>query len=167
MLISAGKAIDAIKASWAGEPSMYMTFEVLTCLYCPTGLPCVRKLFRYHISPLTSYHNSPLLPSPSSSVWFSSYDACQLSDNLFVTVALTSNYPDQAWSHIYCHLAKSLMKLHNIGCKSRNLSTHIFINYCHPASVPYAAQPIVLISTSDQFEGIWGAAENRKDSDAK
>src|ERR1700683_1956231 len=62
--VSAQKAIDVIGASLAGEPSMYMIFEISTGSYLLTALPCFQKIFSYHILLLASYHYSLLLHFP-------------------------------------------------------------------------------------------------------
>jgi len=105
--MSVGNAIDAIGASLAGELAMSMRN---TNRLLPPRLPHVRTPFRYYISLLASYR------SPFSLIFTavrsSSYGTFQLSDNVFVIVALMRGYRDQAQSRVYCCL---LTKLHTIG----------------------------------------------------
>jgi hypothetical protein len=106
--MSVGNAIDAIGASLAGELAMSMRN---TNRLLPPRLPHVRTPFRYYISLLASYH-PPLFSLIFTAVRSSSYGTCQLSDDVFVIVALMRGYRDQAQSRVYCCL---LTKLHTIG----------------------------------------------------
>lgn len=54
--VSGYKAIDAIRASLAGEPS-YMIFEISKVYYLLTGLPHFLKSFRFHVGKLSLFSN--------------------------------------------------------------------------------------------------------------
>ena len=104
-----GNAIDVIGASLAGKLAMSMKN---TNRLLQLHLPHVWTPFRYFISLSASYH-----PTPFSLIFTvvqsSSYGIYQLSDNVFVIVALMKGCQDQAQSQVYCSL---LTKLHTVGC---------------------------------------------------
>src|SRR5882762_464350 len=86
-----------------------MIFEIPTGLYCPTGLPHVWKLFT---EPLACYRNSAWLHLLLSLLQRDCSHMVHVSFlTIYLFIALTRGYQDQARSHVYCLMKCCLVSL--------------------------------------------------------